>query len=61
MTLEEAKRRHVVETLEACGGNVSAAARVLDIARSSLQRMLRKWGTTKHAGELPVVRYTARF
>lgn len=44
MTLEEMKRNYVLTTLAECGGNVSRCARRLGIARSSLQRMLRKYG-----------------
>lgn len=47
MTLEEVKRQHVIATLAACGGNVSESARRLGIERSSLQRMLRKWGVNR--------------
>ena len=43
MTLAEIKRWHVLATLAECDGNLSEAARRLDIERSSLQRMLRKW------------------
>jgi transcriptional regulator of acetoin/glycerol metabolism len=43
MTLEECKRQHVLATLAAHGGCIAKAARELDIERSSLQRMLRKW------------------
>jgi hypothetical protein len=37
-------RRHVLAILRRMGGDVSAAAGVLGIARRSLQRMLRRWG-----------------
>jgi two-component system response regulator RegA len=40
---DEAHRRHCMAVLESCNGNVSEAARVLKISRSTLQRSLRDW------------------
>jgi two-component system, response regulator RegA len=41
-TLAQVEWEHIMRVLEDCGGNVSMAARVLGIYRSSLQRKLRK-------------------
>jgi|SRR5579871_2427947 len=41
-TLAEAQRRHIERVLADCGGNVSQAARMLGLARRSLQRKLRR-------------------
>jgi transcriptional regulator with GAF, ATPase, and Fis domain len=42
-TIEEMERRHVMETLEAVGGNKTKAAAILGIERSTLDRKLAKW------------------
>ena len=42
-TLAEVERSHVVTVVEACRGNLAAAARVLGIDRSTLVRKLRRW------------------
>jgi two-component system, response regulator RegA len=41
VTLEEARWQHIARALEATGGNISGAARLLGIHRQSLQRILR--------------------
>lgn len=43
LSLATAVRNHVVAVLHAVGGSRSAAARLLDIERSSLQRMIKRW------------------
>lgn len=42
-SLDDAKRLHATHVLRDCGGNISVAAKRLGLARSSLQRMLRRW------------------
>jgi len=42
--LDEARRRSLVEALRASGGNVSAAARKLGVARSTVYRLVRRYG-----------------
>lgn len=42
--LEEIRRRHVTRVLEACGGNRTSAAHVLNIDRKTLYRKLVRWG-----------------
>jgi DNA-binding NtrC family response regulator len=44
LTLEEIERRHVLRVLEACGGNRTDAAKVLDLDRKTLYRKLLRWG-----------------
>jgi len=44
VTLEEIERRYVVRVLEAVGGNKSSAARVLGLDRTTLYRMLARFG-----------------
>ncbi len=46
MTLEEVERRHVVRVLEACQGNRTDAAKVLDLDRKTLYRKLLRWGVS---------------
>lgn len=41
-TLQEVEDRYVAAVVKRCGGNISEAARVLGIYRSSLQRKMRK-------------------
>ncbi len=48
-TLEELKRRYVLEILDEQGGNVSRAAAVLGIDRRSLHRMLHRFGRSARA------------
>jgi Nif-specific regulatory protein len=43
MTIDELERRHVLDTLEAVGGNKTKAAAILGIERSTLDRKLAKW------------------
>jgi Nif-specific regulatory protein len=43
MTIDEMERRHVLDTLEAVGGNKTKAAAILGIERSTLDRKLAKW------------------
>ncbi len=45
-TLEEVEREYILEVLRAEGGNRTAAARVLQISRSTLQDKLKKYGIT---------------
>jgi len=45
-TLDEMERRHVLETLEAVGGNKTKAATILGVDRSTLDRKLAKWART---------------
>jgi len=42
-SLEEVKRRYVLHVLQRTGGNVSATARVLNVDRRSLYRMLARY------------------
>ena len=42
--LDEIRRRHVTMVLEACGGNRTNAAQVLNIDRKTLYRKLLRWG-----------------
>jgi len=46
MTLEEVERRHVLRVLEACQGNRTDAAKVLDLDRKTLYRKLLRWGVS---------------
>jgi two-component system response regulator HydG len=41
--LAEVEREHVLGVLEACGGSVGDAARILDIGRNTLWRKLKSW------------------
>jgi len=43
-TLEELERRHIERAISACGGNLSQAARVLGIGRTTLYRKLEQYG-----------------
>jgi DNA-binding protein Fis len=43
LTLEEVERRHVLNILNACQGNRTEAARLLDIDRKTLARKLSRW------------------
>jgi transcriptional regulator of acetoin/glycerol metabolism len=49
-SLEEVERRHIALVLEGCGGNVTHAARVLDIDRVTLYNKIRKYGLREPAG-----------
>jgi transcriptional regulator of acetoin/glycerol metabolism len=44
LSLDEIRRRHVTKVLEACGGNRTSAAQVLNIDRKTLYRKLLRWG-----------------
>ncbi len=44
MSLEEVERRHVLRVLEACQGNRTDAAKILDLDRKTLYRKLLRWG-----------------
>jgi two-component system response regulator RegA len=41
---DAAQRTHVLAVLELCNGNISETARLLDVARPTLQRWLREYG-----------------
>jgi DNA-binding NtrC family response regulator len=43
LSLEDVERRHIAEILRQTGGNVSQAARVLDIDRATLYTKIRKY------------------
>jgi transcriptional regulator with PAS, ATPase and Fis domain len=43
LTLEDAEREHVLETLRQCGGNRTMAADRLGIQRRTLYKMLERW------------------
>jgi transcriptional regulator with PAS, ATPase and Fis domain len=43
LTLEDVERKHIAEILRQTGGNVSQAARVLDIDRATLYTKIRKY------------------
>ncbi len=43
-TLEEVERAHILRAVESCRGNLSLAARVLDIGRTTLYRKLQRYG-----------------
>jgi len=44
LTLEEVERRHITAVLQAAGGNVTQAARTLDIDRVTLYNKIKKYG-----------------
>ncbi len=50
-TLEEVERRHIAEVLAHTGGNVSQAARVLDIDRVTLYNKMRKYQLSRPGQE----------
>lgn len=45
--IEQVERDAIVRALEACEGNISLAARMLDIGRSTLHRKLRRYSITR--------------
>jgi DNA-binding NtrC family response regulator len=49
-TLAEAERRHILQVLEACGGQQLDAARVLAIGRTTLWRKLKAYGLAAPGG-----------
>ncbi len=42
-SLEEVKKRYVLHVLRSTGGNISASARILNVDRRSLYRMLARY------------------
>jgi two-component system nitrogen regulation response regulator NtrX len=52
-TLDEVERRHVAHVLRHAGGNVSQAARILDIDRVTLYHKIRKYGLKKDDDGVP--------
>jgi DNA-binding NtrC family response regulator len=50
-SLEDVERRHIAAILEHCGGNVSQAARILDIDRVTLYNKIKKYGLREPAGK----------
>ena len=50
MTLPQLEQRHIENTLEACGGNVSEAARRLGVSRDNLRYRLRKYNIGRTDG-----------
>jgi two-component system response regulator HydG len=46
LPLEEVERRYVLKALETLGGNKSLAAKVLEVDRRTLYRMLERWEKT---------------
>jgi DNA-binding NtrC family response regulator len=48
IALEELEKRYVQRVLESVAGNKSAAARILQIERKTLHRMLNRWGMEKN-------------
>jgi two-component system response regulator HydG len=46
LTLEEVERRHVLRVLEACHGNRTDAAKILELDRKTLYRKLLRWGVS---------------
>jgi DNA-binding NtrC family response regulator len=48
-TLDEVTREHVLRVLGRHGGNAAAAARQLGVSRTTLWRMLKRWGVSRNA------------
>jgi len=46
LSLEVVERRHVLRVLEACNGNRTDAAKMLDLDRKTLYRKLLRWGVS---------------
>jgi DNA-binding NtrC family response regulator len=53
LSLDELERRYVTRVVEAVQGNKSAAARILQIERKTLYRMLERWGMTERTKSEP--------
>lgn len=51
LTLDEVERRHVAAVLHHVGGNVTQAAKILDIDRVTLYNKIRKYGLRRHDEE----------
>ncbi len=47
-TLEEVQKKHILRVLKVCNGNVSSAARILGLERSSISRRLKEYGVDFH-------------
>jgi two-component system, NtrC family, response regulator HydG len=47
--LEDVERRHIMKILEESGGNLSRAARILDIDRTTLYGKLKHYGLKRHS------------
>ena len=47
---EAAERRHIIDILEQCGGQVGRAARVLNVSRTTLWDKMQKYGIGRDAG-----------
>lgn len=64
ITLDEAVRRHVAKALLTAGGNISRAATALGIQRSTLHRMIDRFGfchgTKREAKRRPLIDETVR-
>jgi two-component system response regulator HydG len=43
LTLAEVERRHILRVVEAAGGNLTAAARRLEVDRGTLHRKIQQW------------------
>ena len=50
-SLEAVERQHIAAILEQCGGNVTHAARILDIDRVTLYNKIKKYGLREPAGQ----------
>lgn len=44
LSLDELEKRHILATLDACGGNKSLAAQRLGVSRKTLDRRCAEWG-----------------
>lgn len=44
MTLEEVEKQHIMEVMDACGGNLAEVSARLDISRQTLYNKLKKYG-----------------
>ncbi|MDB4998359.1 MAG: sigma-54 dependent DNA-binding response regulator [Myxococcaceae bacterium] len=51
VSLDELERRYVTRVVEAVQGNKSAAARILQIERKTLYRMMERWGMSERKPE----------